>query len=356
VKSRFGGVPVLALTATATPAVTRDIVDQLGMSSPTLVRGSFFRPNLRISAYRKGASGEDGPRAKTREAIPRLVLARRGESGIVYCLSRRSAEATAAHLSSHGVNALAYHAGMESDERTRVQDAFRNDDVNVIVATVAFGMGIDKPDIRFVIHRDMPRSIEAWYQEIGRAGRDGLPADCVLFYSWADVMTYDRFTDDGESGAGGRYRKQAREMFGLAERRSCRHQAIVGYLGEKIAPCGKSCDVCAGSDVLRAVPEAPRRRRGKIVGGLREPEVAARIADGTANDLFARLKVLRRQIATAKGVPAYVVFNDATLLEMAARKPATEEQLLAVSGVGPMKLREYGARFLEAIRSAPPSK
>ena len=191
-KGRFPKTPVLALTATATNDVTRDIGEQLGMQQPTLFRGSFFRKNLHLHAVRKDALG----RAGTKGAIRAMALERRGESGIVYCLSRKSTEDVAEVLREAGVSARHYHAGMEAGERVRAQDAFRNGEVDVIVATIAFGMGIDKSNVRFVIHRDMPRSVEGYYQEIGRAGRDGVASDCVLLYSWADVMAYDRFADD----------------------------------------------------------------------------------------------------------------------------------------------------------------
>jgi ATP-dependent DNA helicase RecQ len=348
-KTRFG-VPVLALTATATREVMRDIVAQLAMVQPAEVRGSFFRRNLRLSAYKKGEAGLP----QVRDAIVRLVRARAGERGIVYCLSRRSVESLTEFLRRHGVTAAAYHAGLEPEERTRVQDAFRRDAVDVIVATVAFGMGIDKPDIRFVIHRDMPRSPEAYYQEIGRAGRDGAASDCVLFYSYADVMSYDRFAGDAPAEIAARQRRQPREMLNLAERPGCRHQGIVGYLGEAIAPCEDACDACAGTDVLAAAPKVSRGRRGLAVAPPAVASVAAAaLPTGAlaARALFEELRALRRRLADARKVPAYMVFSDATLLEIAARRPRSEAQLLAISGVGPKKLAQYGAAILDVTRS-----
>jgi ATP-dependent DNA helicase RecQ len=339
-KRRFG-VPVLALTATATAEVTRDIVEQLGMAEPSQFRGSFFRSNLSIHVYKKGET------LRVRDALTALVRARRGQSGIIYCLSRKSVEGTAEHLRSQGVNALAYHAGLDAATRTRVQDAFRRDDVEVIVATVAFGMGIDKSNIRYVLHRDMPRSIEGYYQEIGRAGRDGVRSDCVLFYSWADVLSYERFADEGGPEVAERHRLKVRQMFDFADRRGCRHQALVGYFGERIAPCGGSCDVCAGSDVVAAAPAAPRRTRTTSAPSPRVEEAPPSSAD---ERLFLRLKALRRQLADARGLPAYIVFSDAALLAMAAQRPVTEAELLQISGVGPKKLREYGAAFLGVLR------
>jgi ATP-dependent DNA helicase RecQ len=370
-KRRFAGAPVLALTATATREVMRDIVDQLAMVDPAEYRGSFYRPNLRLCAYRKGDGGPGGAAASSpggerrsggvRNAVLRLIQARRRsngvERGIVYCLSRKSADGTAEFLRAEGIAAVAYHAGLDPAERNRAQEAFRRDQVDVVVATVAFGMGIDKPDIRYVIHRDMPRSVEGYYQEIGRAGRDGLPSDCVLFYSWADVLSYDRMSGDGSPEIGERQREQAREMFRLAdERRRCRHQAVTGYLGEAIAPCGSSCDLCSGTDLLAACAPAARdrRRRG---GGRGQPGVdpagdmpAAEPAGAEDPALLARLKQLRRALAEERHLPAYIVFPDATLLEMATRRPTSADELLAISGVGPKKLAQYGDAFLALLR------
>jgi ATP-dependent DNA helicase RecQ len=338
-KSRFG-VPILALTATATAGVTRDIEVQLGLVDPVRFRGSFFRRNLQIHVFKKGS--HNGRRVRVRESIGRLCLARRGDSGIVYTLSRASAESTAKYLRDLGVPALAYHAGLDADERTAVQDAFIRDDVDVICATVAFGMGIDKSNVRYVIHRDMPRSVDGYYQEIGRAGRDGVTSDCVLFYSWADVISVDRMTAGEETKAS--HRAQARLMFDWAESAVCRHLALADYFGERITECGESCDVCTGRDVLSVTSrpvKVPERARD---------ERAPWDADGLHNDtLFEALRVLRRRLADERGVPAYVVFSDATLMAMAATRPTTPAGLLAVPGVGPVKLERFGEAFLEVL-------
>jgi len=339
-KTRFA-VPVLALTATATEEVTRDIEAQLGLVDTVRFRGSFFRPNLRIHVVKKGE--HDGHRVRVRESIGRLCLARRGESGIVYTLSRASAESTAQYLRGLGVPALAYHAGLDAEERTTVQDAFIRDDVAVICATVAFGMGIDKSNVRYVIHRDMPKSVEGYYQEIGRAGRDGVVSDCVLFYSWVDVVNLDRMLSGEETEA--RHRHQARTMFNWAERTACRHRTVVAYFGEQIGDCGESCDVCTGENVLAGTTHpiaAPGRPRGK-------PETAS-TAGLRDTPRFEALRALRRRLADERGVPAYVVFSDATLLAMATTRPTTEAGLLAVPGVGPGKLDRYGEAFLAVLR------
>ncbi|OGR94047.1 MAG: helicase [Elusimicrobia bacterium RBG_16_66_12] len=352
-KERFQA-PVLALTATATPQVTNDIVEQLAMEDPLRVRGSFFRPNLRLSAYLKTgerAAPRPGAVGDTKNSVLRLVRARAGESGIVYCLSRRSVESMAEFLSGRGVKALAYHAGMDAAQREFVQDSFKRDQADVIVATVAFGMGIDKPDVRFVIHRDMPRSVEAYVQEAGRAGRDGAPSDCVAFYSWADVIGYERMTGDLPSTLAEWHRGRAREMFRTLERRACRHQALARHLGEEIAECSASCDVCAGLDPVGTSPVVPMKRfqagdRAMARGSASSSESVRE----AASPLFTRLRALRKSLADARRVPAYMVFNDATLMAMCAQLPKNEEEMRAVSGVGPKKWSEYGEIFLSALR------
>ncbi|HZZ85092.1 MAG TPA: RecQ family ATP-dependent DNA helicase [Anaeromyxobacteraceae bacterium] len=354
-KERFGGIPVLALTATATREVTRDIAAQLGMERPLAFRGSFYRPNLRLHAYKKGAERGSSGKVEVRDSILRLVRGRPRDSGIVYCLSRKSVEGTAEFLKDHGVRAAAYHAGLEPEERTRVQDAFQADEVDVVVATVAFGMGIDKPDIRYVIHRDMPRSIEGYYQEIGRAGRDGKQSDCVLFYSWADVVSYDRFAGEADDPEVQRWQKrQVRQMFDFADEARCRHLELTAYFGEEIGPCGGSCDLCAGLDLVADAPAV----RGRKVRLTPRAAPGTRERDGDAGPetaagdlrLFEELRALRGGLARERGVPAYLVFPDSALAVMAERKPVTEEQLLEVPGVGAKKLALYGEDFLAILR------
>jgi ATP-dependent DNA helicase RecQ len=342
-KGRFAGAPVLALTATATDEVTRDIMSQLGMREPAVYRGSFFRPNLKLFSQTKGK----GLAESARQAIEQFVRARAGESGIVYCLSRKTTEAVAQRLVQQGIRAGCYHAGLETATRNRVQEAFRNDDLDVVVATIAFGMGIDKPNVRYVLHHDMPRSLEGYYQEIGRAGRDGAPSDCLLFYSWADVKAYDRFAETCEDPRiAARQRAQVREMYHFAEALGCRHQLIASHFGEHIAPCGSACDGCTGTNPLVEI-QAIRRPRATR---MRNPAASAALAVARDEEAFQRLKALRRTIASELNVPAYLVFSDATLLEMATRLPTSKAELLQISGVGERKLERFGAVFLELLR------
>jgi ATP-dependent DNA helicase RecQ len=333
----LAGIPVLALTATATRPVARDILHQLGMRKPRGYKGSFFRPNLRITCHRKG-------KGETRNHIQALVEARRGESGIVYCLSRKTVEQTTEFLCAHGIRAVSYHAGLADTERQAHQEAFARDDVDVVVATIAFGMGIDKSNVRYVIHRDMPRDVESWVQEIGRAGRDGLPSDCIMLYSWADVKQHERFIEMLEDPVHHRRRREAIiALYQLLERGSCRHQAIVHWFDEDIAPCGDACDACSGDDVIGRA-QAAFAVRERVVPVRSQP-----VTNPADSELFDRLRTLRKRLADEAGVPAYIVVNDRTLREMAARRPASHGELLGVPGIGPAKSARWGDAFLEEI-------
>jgi ATP-dependent DNA helicase RecQ len=359
-KRRFKGITVLALTATATPHVKNDIVEQLALKDPLEIRGSFFRANLKLFSVKKGQG--DG----VRDMILRFVRERRGESGIVYCLSRKAAEATAEFLEGKGIRAAAYHAGMASEQRAQVQDQFSRDDLDVVCATIAFGMGIDKSNVRFVLHRDMPRSIEGYYQEIGRAGRDGARADCVLFYSWADVMSHDRLVESSgvqNPEVAGQQRREARRMFDLADAGTCLWHRLAGHFAEVIMACGESCGNCLKSAVptgARRVDAPPARKDPQQRPALDrsppyEPAADTLEPGGPAPDvaLFERLRALRKKLADERKVPAFVVFSDRTLQDMAARRPRTRSELLEVYGVGQKKFEEYGDSFLAEISRKP---
>ncbi len=353
-------VPVLALTATATRPVARDVLHQLGMRKPAGYKGSFFRPNLRIGCRKKGSGN-------TRREILALIREWEGESGIVYCLSRRGVESTTRFLQEKGIRARAYHAGLPSEERSRTQEDFQHDQIDVVVATVAFGMGIDKPDVRFVIHRDMPKDVESWYQEMGRAGRDGLPSDCILFYSWADVKMHERFLDEIQDPELRHQKAQGTVgIFQMVEDGGCRHQAILAHFDEAMDPCGRSCDLCTGESVAdrasasghlgsktRRATSSTSRQGMEIDGGGpqdRSRRATPLQASPEEEALFQELRELRLELARNQGVPAYIVFNDQVLRDMATLRPTTPDELLGVSGVGPTKLERYGPHFLSLLR------
>jgi RecQ family ATP-dependent DNA helicase len=319
-RRKFASVPIIALTATANPRVKLDIMKQLEIDSSKVFQSSFNRPNLTYRVIPK------------RDSFDRLMdeLAERKEqSVIIYCFSRKSTDALAERLTLNNIPALPYHAGLTHLARARAQEKFIRDEINVITATIAFGMGIDKPDVRLVVHMDMPKSLEGYYQETGRAGRDGLPSDCLLFFSAGDRIKHEIFiqqmSDEDEQK---RARRQLYDMVSYCQRTTCRRAYLLKYFGEAwdVPNCG-ACDICAPK-------EAPVKKETKTVG---DP------------GLFEALRVVRRSIAVDLGVPPYMVFGDRTLQDMANRWPRTLADMSRVFGVGQTKLEQFGQQFLNEI-------
>jgi ATP-dependent DNA helicase RecQ len=435
VAEAFQGVQMIAVTATADEPTRTEIAEKLFVRSPRVFVRSFDRPNLFLAMRPKADA--------TRQLIDRLE-AHRGEAGIVYCSSRRRTEELATEFASAGRRALPYHAGLDHGVRARNQDAFLREDDCIVCATVAFGMGIDKPDVRFVFHADMPSSIEAYYQEIGRAGRDGLPADTFTLYSAGDIELRRRQILDNGAPEERKRVETAKldDLVALCETARCRRQTLLGMFGEDSAPCGH-CDVCQGAvrlidgrveaqkamsailrtsgrfffghlanilsgkatepvlrhghetlktfgvgkdrapaewrgvlrqlqsgrlierdgddrDRLILTEEGRRVLRGEAPFALREdvvnrkarrrrPAEAGPTGDADA-ELLAALKSLRGAIAAAQKQPAYVIFPDRTLIEIAKRRPRGLDELANIHGVGAVKLQKYGPAFLAVIR------
>ncbi|QYZ68933.1 DNA helicase RecQ [Neotabrizicola shimadae] len=434
---RVLGVPLAAFTATADEETRAEIVARLfdGQPPATFLRG-FDRPNIHLAFAVK-----DGPR----EQILSFAASRRGQSGIVYCGTRAKTETLAQALSDAGHPAVAYHAGLEADQRREVELRFQQEDGLIVVATVAFGMGIDKPDIRWVAHADLPKSIEGYYQEIGRAGRDGAAAETLTLYGPDDIRFRRTQIDEGLAPPERKAADHARlnALLGLAEAQGCRRQVLLGFFGEAAEPCG-NCDLCdrppelfdatepvrkalsailrtgewfgaghltdiltgnatakvtekghdglptfgvgrdlskaawgavfrqmMGLDLVRPDPDrhgalrmtdaarpvlrgeqAVTLRRDTVRAAVSRPMVRALVGDEDA-PLLSALKAKRRALAEAQNVPAYVVFPDRTLIEMAERRPASLDEMAQISGVGAKKLESYGRLFLEVILGAP---
>ena len=444
----FPGVPIAALTATADAITREDIAERLfGGDVRPFVLG-FDRPNIKLSVEMKH---------EWKRQCGSFVARHAGESGIVYCLSRKKTEETAALLAADGVRALPYHAGMEKEDREAHQNVFMTDPGVVMVATIAFGMGIDKADVRYVLHTDLPGNVEAYYQEIGRAGRDGRAAEAHMLYGLADIRMRRQFIEDEDAGAERRRREHKRldALLGYCEAPACRRMTLAGvfrgadralrqlrrlprpgrarrrHRGCAKNPCrGLShrrtvrrgpCDRCSARDLdgegrtrrpppacstfgmgadrdkeRVALPDPPdgghrvapaRHRRlrrhlhhrqgprsaagrervpvppgdraptrpskpAREAGGRRGKELEDGSLSGAEAALLDALKALRLRLAKERGVPAYIVFSDRTLIDMARRRPRTEEEFAEVNGVGAAKLKTFAAPFLAAIESA----
>lgn len=320
----FPTTPMMALTATANERVKNDIVAQLKLGNGRVFQSGFDRPNLTYRVV---------PKKRAFDRLLQEIRERPNQPVIVYCFSRNGTEKVAADLKANKVNAEAYHAGLSPVARSRIQDRFIRDQVSVIAATIAFGMGIDKPDVRLVVHMDLPKSVEGYYQETGRAGRDGLPSDCLLFYSAGDRFKHEYFIREMEdANEQMRARRQLQEMTTYGELQTCRRAYLLKYFGEQMAtPTCTGCDVC--------VPMA---------------ETAAhedKTEEGFDRELFEQLRAIRRELANANGVPPYVIFGDRTLQDIARYFPQSLESLGNVFGMGRSKLDRYGDRFLRAVRS-----
>ena len=443
VRKRLGGVQTLALTATADQATRTDIEHKLFDQPPRVFVRSFDRPNLRLSMQ---------PKTGGRRQILAFLASFHGSSGIVYCSSRKRTESMADVLAESGYRALPYHAGMQPDARNRHQDAFLNEDGVVMVATIAFGMGIDKPDVRFVCHADMPQNVESYYQEIGRAGRDGLSAHTLTLYGLDDMRLRRLQIEQGHSSDERKRveRQKLNALIALCEAPRCRRQTLLAYFGESSPLCG-NCDLClAGVKAFDGTVEAQKIMSAALRTGERfGTEHLVNILTGTASDavvrwrhdvlptfgvgkdrganewrslirqlyaagllsmdtmehgrwavtesgrevlrgrerielradllqaavgrsgkkaraaaadshvttpaeqdLLARLKELRRNIAGTIGQPTYVVFPDRTLLEMVARKPTTLATMGELYGIGQTKLDKYGKAFLAVLAAS----
>lgn len=328
-KTNFPAVPLVALTSTAVPQVQDDIADQLNMVNPKVYRASLNRKNLFYQIR---------PKRRVYQHLLRYLKNRPGDSGIIYCQSRRSVDDLSRRLQKESIRALPYHAGLPSNRRTENQDRFIKDDVQVIVATIAFGMGIDKPNIRYVIHCDMPKSIEGYYQETGRAGRDGIKSDCTLFFSYGDKIKHEYFIRQIENKQYQRIAyKKMRDMINFCTSKRCRREYLLGYFGEKYhLPNCNMCDVCEPQD--RAVPD----QEGKV-------KISKAKKSLVDQELFEILRALRKEIADKERVPPYIVFSDVALKEMSTCYPQDRESFRKINGVGEVKLEKYGRIFLGKI-------
>ena len=332
-RAKFPNIPIIALTATATELVRADIVKQLALPNPRIFISSFNRQNL---------SYEVLPKKDSFKTILSLLHTCLSESVIIYCFSRKDTESIAEKLNQLGYNAGVYHAGLSADKRRDNQERFIRDEIHIMVATIAFGMGIDKPDVRLVIHHSLPKSVEGYYQETGRAGRDGLPARCVLFFSVADKFKHEFFIgriSDAEEKQ--QVQENLNQVLSYGQLGSCRRKFLLRYFNEDYQEANCSnCDRCVAPTRLMA--PAPTR-------SIATKTVAHKDANFDP-ELFEVLRQVRTNEATRLQVPPYIIFGDKALRDMASKRPRTDAEFLNISGVGDKKLVKFGEMFLRAIR------
>jgi len=327
----FPNIPIIALTATATEKVRKDILKQLSLENPAVFVSSFNRENLNLVVMEK---------KNTFHKILNLINKQKKGSIIIYCFSRKDSENIAQRLRENKFNALPYHAGLNNETRKHNQELFIKNKVNIIVATIAFGMGIDKPDVRLIIHHTFSKTLESYYQEIGRAGRDGLTSDCVLFYSRGDKRKHEFFIKQiMDEFAQKKSREQLRKMMDYCEYKFCRRKYILEYFGEKFLD-----DNCEGCDICLKLPEIEEEIRCK-------KPTSEKVKEDINHDksLFEKLRDLRKEVAN--GNPAYTVFNDKSLQEMAYYLPKDKDAFLEIWGVGEERLKKFGDSFLEVIKN-----
>ncbi|MCH7568395.1 MAG: RecQ family ATP-dependent DNA helicase [Nanoarchaeota archaeon] len=330
-KTFFPNVPIIALTATATLKVRKDILKQLSLINPQIFISSFNRENLNLIIMQK---------KNTFNKILSLIKKHKNESVIIYCFSRKDTEKIAQRLKENGFEALPYHAGLSNQVRKQNQELFIKDKVNIIVATIAFGMGIDKPDVRLVIHHTFPKSIEGYYQEIGRAGRDGLSSDCVLFYSKGDKRKHEFFLDQiQEDMIRSSALDKLNKMMIYCENTSCRRRDILGYFGESFLELNcNGCDICLKLPEIKGAITDKSLIFEEVKGGIDYDQV-----------LFEKLRVLRKQIADDRNFPPFIIFGDVSLREMSFYFPKDDKEFLRINGVGQQKLNDFGESFLKVI-------
>ncbi len=347
--------PVIgAFTATATQRVREDIIRHLRLVNPATVTTGFDRPNLYFEVVRcqAGYSRDD--------ALFDVLRGKEGLSGIVYCSTRKAVEEVCDRLNDEGFAASRYHAGLSDEERRQNQEDFQYDRVQVMVATNAFGMGIDKSNVRFVIHYNMPRSMEAYYQEAGRAGRDGEKSECILLYSGQDIITAKWMIEHNPPNEALSAAEQAsvrredlnrlNSMIDYCLRDECLRSAILRYFGEKTAEDCGDCGFCTGGRYGRAGESPVRKTRRTAAAPAKPVKPAPKKIDAPEGSLMEKLKAVRMTLAKQHHVPPYIICNDATLASMERIRPQTRQGMLSVSGMGETKTAKYGDAFLKAIK------